>query len=70
MNWKVKKNVKRYGLLLFAKNIGKNVSGKNNQKLLDSTKRSTTDATKTTSTITTQTTGEATGDLIYWKSLL
>ena len=41
--------VKGYGLLSFAKNIGKKISSKYCQKLLDSTKRSATDAIKTTS---------------------
>ena len=33
--------VKRYGFLSFAKNIGKSLSNKYSQKLLDSTKRCT-----------------------------
>ena len=45
--------VKGYGFLLFAndmrKNIGKNLSGKYSQKLLDSAETSTIDAIKTTS---------------------
>ena len=41
--------VKGYGFLSFAKNIGKNLSNKYGQKLLDSAKKSTTDAIKTTS---------------------
>ena len=41
--------VKGYGFLSFAKNIGKNLSNKCGQKLLDSAKKSTTDAIKTTS---------------------
>ena len=41
--------VKGYGFLSFAKNIGKNLSNKYGQKLLDSVKKSTTDAIKTTS---------------------
>ena len=41
--------VKRYGFLLFAKNMGKNLSNKYTQKLLDSAKNSTTDAIKTAS---------------------
>ena len=40
--------VKGYGFLSFAKNIGKNLSNKYGQKLLDSAKKSTTDAIKTT----------------------
>ena len=56
--------VKGYGLLSFAKNIGKSLSSKYCQKLLDSTKRSATDAIKTTSERAIQKTAEATGDLI------
>ena len=39
-------NMKGYGFLSFAKNIGKNLSNKYGQKLLDSAKKSTTDAIK------------------------
>ena len=42
-------NVKGYGFLSFAKNMGKNLSNKYGQKLLDSAKKSTTDAIKTAS---------------------
>ena len=35
--------VKRYGVLSFAKNIGKNLSNKYGQKLHDSAKKSSTD---------------------------
>ena len=48
--------VKGYGFLSFAKNIGKNLSNKYGQKLLDSAKKSTPDAIKTAS-------NRATGDL-------
>ena len=41
--------VKGYGFLSFAKNIGKNISNKYSQKLVDSAKRSSTDAIKTAS---------------------
>ena len=41
--------VKDYGFLSFAKNIGKSLSNKYSQKLLDSTKNSTTDEIKTAS---------------------
>ena len=41
--------VKGYGFLSFAKNMGKNLSNKYSQKLLDSAKKSTTDAIKTAS---------------------
>ena len=46
------------------KTIGKNLSGKYSQKLLDSAKKCTTDAIKTTSKRAIQKTAEATGDLI------
>ena len=41
--------VKAYGFLSFATNMGKNLSNKYGQKLLDSAKKSTTDAIKTAS---------------------
>ena len=56
--------VKGYGFLSFAKNMGKSLSSKYGQKLLDSAKKSTTDAIKTASKRTIQKTAEATGDLI------
>ena len=42
-------HVKGYGFLSFAKNMGKSLSNKYGQKLLDSAKTSTTDAIKTAS---------------------
>ena len=48
----------------FAKNIGKNLSNKHGQKLLDSAKKSTTDAIKTTLKRAIQKAVEATDDLI------
>ena len=56
--------VKGYGFLSFAKNIGKNISNKYSQKLVDSAKKSGTDAMKTTSKRAIQKTAEATGDLL------
>ena len=56
--------LKGYGLLTYAKNMGKNLSNKYCQKLLDSVKKSTTDAIKTASKRAIQKTVEATGDLI------
>ena len=56
--------VKEYGFLSFAKNMGKSLSNKYGQKLLDSAKKSTTDAIKTASKRAIQKTAEATGDLI------
>ena len=41
--------VKGYGFWSFAKNMGKNLSDKYGQKLLDSAKKSATDAIKTAS---------------------
>ena len=41
--------VKGYGYLSFAKNMGKSLSNKYDQKLLGSAKKSTTDAIKTAS---------------------
>ena len=56
--------VKGYGLLSFAKNMGKSLSNKYGQKLLDSAKKSTTDAIKTASKRAIQKTAEWTDDLI------
>ena len=54
----------KYGYLSFAKNIGKNLSNKYSQKLLDAGKKSTTDAMNTASKRAIQKRTEATGDLI------
>ena len=56
--------IKGYGVLSFAKNIGKNLSNKYGQKIFGSAKKSTTDAIKTASKRAIQKTAEATGDLI------
>ena len=56
--------VKGYGLLSFVKTIGKNISSKYSQKLVDSAKISATDGTKTASKKTIPKTAKATGDLI------
>ena len=56
--------VKGYGFSSFAKNMGKNLSNKQGQKLLDSTKKITTDAIKSASKRAIQKTTEATGDSI------
>ena len=56
--------VKGYGFLSFPKSMGKNLSNKYGQKLLNSAKKSTTDAIKTASKRKIQKTAEATGDLI------
>ena len=57
-------SVKGYGFLSFAKNMGKNLSNKYGQKLLDSAKKSTTDAIKTVSKRAIQKTAQTTGDLM------
>ena len=41
--------VKGYGFLSFARNIGKNLSNKYSQKLVDTAKKSATDTLKTAS---------------------
>ena len=56
--------VKEYGFLSFAKNMGKSLSNKYGQKLLDSAKKSRTNAIKTASKRAIQKTAEATGDFI------
>ena len=48
----------------FAKNMGKNLSNKYGQKLLDRAKKSTTDVIRTASKRAIQKKAEATGDLI------
>ena len=47
-NW-TKRYVKGYGFLSFAKNMGKSLSNKYGQKLLDRANKSTTGAIKTAS---------------------
>ena len=56
--------VKGYGFLPFAENMGKSLSNKYGQKLLDSAKKSTANAIKTASKRAIPKTAEATGDLI------
>ena len=58
--------VKGYGFLSFAKNMGKNLSNKHVQKLIDSAKKSTTDTIKTVSKRSIQKTAEATRDRSDW----
>ena len=50
--------------LSFAKNIGKNLSNKYSQKIIDTAKKSETDTIKTVSQWAIQKTAEATGDLV------
>ena len=56
--------VKGYGFLSFTKNIGRNLSNKYGQKLVDTAKKSATDALKIASKRAIQKTAEATGDLV------
>ena len=56
--------IKEYGFLSFAKTMGKNLSNKYGQKLLDSAKQSIADAIKTASKRTIQKTAESIGNLI------
>ena len=56
--------VKGYGFLSFSKNIGRNLSNKYGQKLVDTAKKSATDALKIASKLAIQKTAEATGDLV------
>ena len=56
--------VKGYGFLSFAKKMGKTLSNKYGQKLLDIAKKSTKDAIKTASKRAIQKIVEPTGDLI------
>ena len=58
------KDVKGYGFLSFAKNIGKSLSNKYSQKLLDSARKYTTDAIKTFPKRVIQKTAETTGYLV------
>ena len=51
---------KGYGFLTFAKNIGKNISNKYGQILVDTARKSATDATNTASKRAIQEKGEAT----------
>ena len=59
--------VKGYGFLSFAENVGKSLSNKYSQKLIDSATKSTTEAIKTASKQAFQKTAEATGDLTGYK---
>ena len=62
--------VKGYGSFSFAKSMGKSLSNKHGQKLLDSAKKSTTDPIKTASKRAIQKTAEAIGDIIDNKILI
>ena len=55
---------KGYGFLSFDKNIGKNISNKYSQKIVDSAKKSATDAINTASKRAIQKTAGGTRDLI------
>ena len=56
--------MKGYGFMSFAKNIGKNLSNKYSQKIIDTTKKSATNAIKIVLQRAIQKTAEAAGDLI------
>ena len=56
--------MKGYWFLSCANNIGKNLSNKYSQKLIDTAKKSTTNAIKTASKKAIQKTAEETGDFI------
>ena len=56
--------LKRHGFLPFAKSMGKNLSNKYSQKLLDTAKKSISDVINTASKIAILKRAEATGDLI------
>ena len=56
--------VRGYGFLSFGKIMGKSLSNRYSQKLIDSAKKSTADAIKTASKRAIQKTAEAAGDLI------
>ena len=55
---------KRYGFLSFANNIGRILSNKYGQKLVDTAKKSATDALKIAGKRAIQKTSESTGDLV------
>ena len=59
--------VKGYGFMSFAKNIGKNLSNKYSQKIIDTTKKSAMNAIKTASQRAIQKTAEAMSDLVVNK---
>ena len=59
-----RRHVKDYGFLSFVKSIGKTLSTKCSQTLIDSAKKSAADAIKTASKRAIHETAEATGDLI------
>ena len=59
--------VNGYGFLSFVRNMGKSLSNKYGQKLLDRAKKSTTDAIETASKRAIQKTAETTGDMIVNK---
>ena len=60
----MRQEIKEYGFLSFAKTMGKNLSNKYGQKLLDSAKQSIADAIKTASKRAIQKTAESIGNLI------
>ena len=61
---KERRYVKGYGFLSFAKNIGRKLSIKNGQKLVDTAKKFATNALKIAGKKAIQKTAEATRDLV------
>ena len=61
---KERRYVKGYGFLSFTKTIGKNISNKYGQKLVNTARKFATDAITTASKRAIQKTAEATGDLV------
>ena len=61
---KDRRYVKGYGFLSFTKNIGKIISNKHSQKLVDGAKKPASDAIKTASKRAIQKAAEAAGNLI------
>ena len=61
---KERRYVKGYGFLFFAKNIGRNLSNKYGQKLVDTAKIFATDVLKTASKRAIQKIAKVTGDLV------
>ena len=63
-----RRKVKGYGFLSSGKNIGKNLSDKYGQKVVDSARKSATDVLKTASKRAIQKTAKAAGDLVSNKT--
>ena len=61
---KERRYVKGYGFLSFAKNVGKNLSNKYGQKLVDTANKYATDALRIAGKRAIQKTAKASGDLV------